>query len=165
LVLKDGRSSIAADEVVSILTSCKQLTSLALYYCIEQPEFDALLTHAPQLTSFTCNCLSIEEDRSATPCSWKELVMKHQSFDAETLAGIPTASLTRLAFGSRVFPSPSYPDLSFTCSEEPEVVHRSLLNLMQCPAWQQCGPAVSVWLELGERWVVSHQSCSAWYVL
>jgi hypothetical protein len=25
----------------------------------------------------------------------------------------------------------------------PEVVHRSLPNLMQSPAWQQCGPAVN----------------------
>jgi hypothetical protein len=139
----------------AILTSCKKLTSLALHWVIYQVEFDALLIHGPHLTSFTCSRLYIEEDRSASPCSWKELVMTHQGFDGETLACIPTGSLTRLVFGDKVsgavFPSPS-PALDFAPSDfyepddMPEVVHLSLVNLIRCPAWQQCGPAVHVHL-------------------
>jgi hypothetical protein len=84
--------------------------------------------------------------------------MTQQCLDAETLAYIPTASLTRLAFeGSVVFPS-AYPTLDFGSwsffdfvsysTFDPasigEKVQRSLVNLMRCPAWQQCGPGVHV---------------------
>jgi hypothetical protein len=145
-----SKGGITAQEVTSILTSLKQLTSLALVYNIEQPVFDALLTHAPQLTSFSCNRLSLKQDRSASPCSWKELVMDYQDFDAETLACLPSASLTRLAFGSgAVFPCPCPTlDYSFTDVSEPgkmpRLVHRSLSNLVRCSAWQECGPGVNV---------------------
>jgi hypothetical protein len=147
LELDTGTCDIKAELVVSILTSCKQLTSLALNYIIRQSELDALLTLPPQLTSFTCRRLHLCKDRSAAPCSWKELVMTNQHFRAETLACLPTGSLTRLAFqGNAVFPSP-FPTLEITSygvSNTQEVVRRSLVNLMRCPAWQQCGPRVHV---------------------
>jgi hypothetical protein len=141
--------------VLPILTSLKQLTTLALNTVIEQSEFDALLTHAPLLTSFTCSQLYLSEDRSASPCSWKELVMELQGLDTETLTYIPTASLTGLAFNNVVFPSPS-PTLVFApCGMfdpaiTPDSGQRSLVNLMRCPAWQQGGPAVHVRL-VGKR--------------
>jgi hypothetical protein len=95
LELDSTDCEITAGQVVSILTSLKQLTSLALYYLIHQKAFDALLTHAPQLTSFTCDALFLKQGRSACPCSWKELIVG--SFqDAHTLAWLPTDSLTRL---------------------------------------------------------------------
>jgi hypothetical protein len=141
--------------IQGILTSCKQLTSLALHWVIYQVDLDALLAHGTHLTSFTCSSLYIQEDRSASPCSWKELVMTRQGFDGETLACIPTGSLTRLVFEDKVFgavfPSPT-PVLDFTPSDflvpdnMPEDVHRSLVNLIKCPAWQQCGPGVHVHL-------------------
>jgi hypothetical protein len=139
---------ISAEVLLSILTSLKQPTSLVLNYIIQQAAFDALLTHAPQLTSFTCSELYLEEDRSASPCSWKELVMNYQGLDTQTLARIPTGSLARLAFENVVFPSPS-PTLKFvphgySPANMPEFVHRSLVNLMRCPAWQQCGPEINV---------------------
>jgi hypothetical protein len=146
----DIGDDIIVEEIVSILTSLKQLTSLLLECLVTQPEFDALLTHGTQLSSVTCSYLSLVQDRSASACSWKELVMLYQGLDAETLACIPTASLTRLAFErSAVFPSPS-PTLEFAAwhmadpGNMPGVVGRSLLNLMRCPAWQQCGPSVNV---------------------
>jgi hypothetical protein len=135
---------------VSILSSCKQLTSLTLDFYIGQAEFDALLTHGTQLTSLTCSYLYLSEDRSASPCSWTELVMTQQEVDAKTLACLPLGSLTRLAFeGNAVFPSPC-PTLQFTPlyrvdpDDMPELVRRSLVNLTRCPAWQQCGPGVHV---------------------
>jgi hypothetical protein len=155
LELGSAECDITAEEVLSILTSLQQLASLALNYTLHQPEFDALLTHAPQLTSVTCIGLHLSEDRSASPCSWKELIMKYQDFNAETLACLPTGSLTRLAFyHGAVFPSPC-PALEFSSYEMtapasmPDVVRRSLVNLLRCPAWQQCGPAVHVGLEFG----------------
>jgi hypothetical protein len=148
LLQLDTRDFLNHEHVLSILTSLKQLTSLTLNYTMYQEEFDALLTHAPQLTSFTCNALYLEGDRSASPCSWKELVIVDQELDPQALAYIPTGSLTRLAFeGDAVFPSPS-PALdfnSYVVSEPdnmPELVHKGLVNLMRCPAWQQCGPGV-----------------------
>jgi hypothetical protein len=150
LHLGGPRGGIAAEQLADIFITCQQLTSLALCYSIQQPEFDALLTHGTQLTLFTCHRLNLEEDRSAWPCSWQELVIEHQELDAETLAYIPTASLTHLVFGySVVFPSPC-PTLEFRFwgtldpGNMPEIVRRSLVNLMRCPAWQQCGPAVHV---------------------
>jgi hypothetical protein len=146
---------LSAEVVLSILTSCKQLTSLTLNYKMFDEDLNALLMHAPQLTSFTCNGLYLKEDRSASSCSWRDLVMKRQGLDAQTLACIPTASLTSLAFNNVVFPSSS-PTLKFVPSgmsnpaNMPEVVQRSLVNLTRCPAWQQCGPGVHVWLEFGE---------------
>jgi hypothetical protein len=153
------REGVSAEEVTSILTSLKQLTSLALHYTIQQSEFDALLTHGSQLTSLTCRRLDLSEDRSASPCSCTELVIEHQRFNAETLAYIPTASLTRLAFKGTVFPS-SCPALRFfnlpgmwDADNEPrpghlpDIVHRCLMNLMRSPAWQRCGPAVNISLE------------------
>jgi hypothetical protein len=143
---------LTAELVVSILTSLKQLTSLALNYEIFQAEFDALLENAPQLISFTCKRLNLEEDRSASPCSWKELVMKRQGLDVETLARIPTGSLTCLAFNNVVFPSPA-PTLKFVPyglsdpDNVPEMVCCSLVNLMRCPAWRQCGPKVHVFFQ------------------
>jgi hypothetical protein len=146
----DTAGDIAAEQIQCILSSCKQLTSLDLNSAVRQPEFDALLTHAPQLTRLTCRCLYLWEDRSAFPCSWRELVMKHQGFDSETVACLPTGSLTKLAFeDSAVFPAPS-PTLKFSIYEmsEPhnlvQIVQRGLMNLTRCPAWQQCGPAVHV---------------------
>jgi hypothetical protein len=139
--------------VLSILTSCQHLTSLALNYAIRQAEFDILLTYAPQLISFTCSGLHLVEDRSASPCSWKELVMLTCSVNAESLACIPTGSLTRLALGHGVvFPSPCPTleiaswDLSGPASM-PDCVRRGLTNLKRCPAWQQCGSVVHVNLE------------------
>jgi hypothetical protein len=149
--LRLGGSSddLTSEDVESILTSLKQLTSLALNYSLNQAHFDALLTHAPQLTSFTCIHLRLEEDRSASPCSWTELVI-FQVPTAWTLACLPTGSLTRLDFArSVVFPSPS-PTLVFTplyrvkADDMPGLVRRSLVNLTRCPAWQQCGPGVDV---------------------
>jgi hypothetical protein len=152
---------ITAEEVASILTSCKQLTSLTLGYEMYQPEFDALLTHGPQLTSFTCSSLCIDEDRSASPCSWKELVMTQQVLHAETLPCIPTASLTRLVFETSMgLPSPC-PTLEFQSYERsnpgtmPDLVQRGLINLNRCPAWQQCGPGVHV--RLSRSGVMSQQ--------
>jgi hypothetical protein len=142
---------IHGDKIVSIFSPLKQLTSLALHTAICQEEFDALLTHAPQLTSLTCSYLHLEEDRSASPCSWKELVVRQCDLDAATLACIPTASLTRLDFGQdAVFPSPS-PILDFNpelvdAHDMPQIMRRGLLNLVRCPAWQQCGPGVTVCL-------------------
>jgi hypothetical protein len=141
---------ITPEQITRILTSCKQLTSLTVDYPLFQAEFDALLTHGPQLTRLTCGDLHLTEDRSATPCSLKELVMMTEDPNAETLAYIPTASLTRLAFlGDAVLPSPC-PTLEFVPRKRsvpanmPELVRRSLVNLMRCPAWQQCGPRVHV---------------------
>jgi hypothetical protein len=149
-----GSGDISAEEVTCILTSLQQLTSLALYYDIHQPEFDALLTHGTQLTSFTCSMLLPSEDGSAAPCSWKELVFRSE-FHPESLACIPTGSLTRLAFDSGVEFPPPFPHLDFDLWEMlvgpesvPEIVRRSLLNLLPCPAWQQCGPSVKVNLHL-----------------
>jgi hypothetical protein len=146
-------NDITAEEVADILTSCKQLTSLALHYALGQREFDLLLKYAPQLTSFTCHDLYLEEDRSAYPCSWKELTVLAYNLSAEMLAYLPTASLTQLEFGGGVvFPSPS-PTLEFSAGRMfhiehmPVMVRRSLTNLMRSPAWQQCGPKVHVSFE------------------
>jgi hypothetical protein len=146
LELDKDTYNITSEQVASIVTSLRQLTSLGLYYILRQPAFDALLTHAAQLTRLTCSYLHLDEDRSASPCSWKELVVRHCDLDAETLACIPTASLTRLAFGSMaVFPSPS-PTLEFETLQlnMPELVQRGLVNLMRCPAWHQCGSGVHI---------------------
>jgi hypothetical protein len=150
LELGSQADEISADLLLSILESCKQLSSLTLYYFLRQPEFDALLTHAPQLTSFRCTHLFLSEDRSALPCSWKELSLQTQP-NTQILAYIPTGSLTRLAFedGDVVFPSPS-PTLRYSSYDRSEtgniteIMRRSLINLVRCPAWQQCGPRVSV---------------------
>jgi hypothetical protein len=110
-----GGLKISAQEVAAILTSCKQLTSLALNYSIFLVEFDALLKHGPQLTSFACSRLILKEDRSASPCSLKELVLKYYECSTETLAHIPAAGPTHLVVGpSMVFPSPS-PTLKTSC--------------------------------------------------
>jgi hypothetical protein len=147
LELSSGGHSLSADEVRSILTSLQQLTSLDLESTIHQPEFDVLLTHGTQLTSLTCTGLYLSEDRSASSCSWKELVMNNQGFDAATFAYMPTASLTRLG----VWGGPSPPTtLHFTTTgmpeavELPELMRRSLTNLMRCPAWQQCTSRVEI---------------------
>jgi hypothetical protein len=159
LEMRDATDEDSVEPVLTpILTSLRQLTSLTTNYMIQQDGFDALLTHAPQLASITCRSLVLIEDRSAMPCSWQELVMSHQVFDAESVAYIPTGSLTRLAFedGDAEFPSPC-PVLKFTSQgiADPEnmldIVRRSLLNLMRCPAWQQCGPEVHVCLGLSRR--------------
>jgi hypothetical protein len=147
----DMMGDITAKQVVSLLTPLKQLTSLALHYTICREAFDALLRHAPQLTSFTCTDLAyLDQDRSASPCSWKELVFTDSTLEASALAYLPTASLTLLEFGNMVFPS-SYPTLRFNIYT-PGFVRRSLQNLVQCPAWQQCGPKVDVKLfpDLGD---------------
>jgi hypothetical protein len=156
LELSSKEYRIPAEVLLSFLTSLKHLSKLALYYKLHQPEVDALLAHAPQLTSLTCRCLYLWEDRSASPCSWKELVMKDQGFETDVLAYIPTSSLTRLEFGgSVVFPSPS-PTLIFAPwdmndpDNMPQIVGDSLAKFMRCPAWQQCGPAVHVCLDFGE---------------
>jgi hypothetical protein len=153
LELSSAEYSGTAEDLVSILTSLEQLTSLALNYAVHQSELDALLTHAPQLTSFTCSYMFLTEDRSASPCSWKELVITHDIFRAQTLARTPTGSLTCLVIErSMVLPSP-YPTLQFEAwdvSEQDnmlEIVQHSLQNLMRCPAWQQSGPAVHVRLD------------------
>jgi hypothetical protein len=116
---------------------------------IFQPEFDALLTHGAQLTSFSGEGLFLNEDRSDSPCTWKELVINHINI-AEIIALIPLGSLTRLAFqGGDVFPSSSlHPSSCFLRSSDadnmPEMMHLSLVNLMRCPAWQRCGPKVGI---------------------
>jgi hypothetical protein len=56
---------ISAERVTDILTSLQQLRSLELNCMIYQAEFDALLTHGTQLTSFTCSYLFLEEDLAA----------------------------------------------------------------------------------------------------
>jgi hypothetical protein len=157
LKLDTNSDIIIAEQLVSILTSCKQLTTLDLNGGVFQPQFDALLTHAPQLTSLTSGYLYPEEDRSASPCSWKELAITHQAFRAETVVRIPTGSLTRFVFTDVVFPSTS-PTLEFRSMSDnvdaqtmPEVIHSSLMNLMRSPAWQQCGPQVHVRL-IGEQY-------------
>jgi hypothetical protein len=143
---------ISAEQIVSILTSCKQLTGLALYCVLRQPAFDALLTRGTHLTSLTCSQLCLEEDRSASPCSWKELVMAHKGLDPETFICIPTGSLTRLAYEDKaLFPSPcpTLDVISHGMTEPdnlPQIVHHALINLNRCPAWQQCGPGVTVHL-------------------
>jgi hypothetical protein len=150
LELAGPKAKVTAKEVTCILTSLNQLTSLNLHHGVHQPEFDALLTHGTHLTSLTCSELHLDEDRSESPCSWKELVIDREVFNAETLALLPIRGLTRLAFQSGdVFPCSS-PLLEFyymrlsDADDEPEVMHRSLVNLMRCPAWQQCGPKVRI---------------------
>jgi hypothetical protein len=134
----------------SLLTVHSQLTSLTLGYRMYQYEFDTVLLLAPHLNSFTCNHLHLDTDRSAWPCSWKELVMTKQFFNGETLACIPTDSLTRLAFGFGLeLPSPS-PTLTYgayditEADSLPDLMHRGLAKLARCPAWQGCGPVVEV---------------------
>jgi hypothetical protein len=92
LELSSVEYTVAAEGLLSVLTSSKQLTSLILHYDILQAGFDALLTHAPQLISLACSGLFLKEDRSASPCSWQELVMMHQSSYAETLHASPQAA-------------------------------------------------------------------------
>jgi hypothetical protein len=79
--------------------------------------------------------------------------MKYREFDAQTLACLPSASLTRMAsHHKQVFPSPC-PTLVFTSygvdnpDNTPLIVQRSLQNLVRCPAWQLCGPAVHISLD------------------
>jgi hypothetical protein len=144
---------IDAELVVSLLTSLKQLTSLALGYEVGQPAFDALLTLAPQLTSFTCTGLRLKEDRSASPCTWRSLVITGD-FGDEAPAYLPTGSLTRLVLPSVLeLPSPR-PTLALgvddilgpdgMLEEAPELLQRGLTNVVRSPAWQQSGPRVHV---------------------
>jgi hypothetical protein len=138
-------------EVKHVCTTFTQLRGLALCGKVSQADFDVLLAHATYLTHLTVGDLHLQEDRSATPCSWKELVTKHQAVDIVTLACLPTASLAAFAFedNSAVVPSPS-PHLSFVPSEMSglhgafQIVRRGLINLKQSPAWLQCGPRVHV---------------------
>jgi hypothetical protein len=150
LTLSDAREIlISADTVRHILTARTQLTRLHLLFDLRQAEFDTLLTHATQLTSLTCRTLYLQEDRSAWPCSWKELAMLDQLCNGQTLAYIPTDSLTRLAFENFQLPSPS-PALEFRAyhftetASLPELMRRGLTKLARCPAWQGCGPLVKV---------------------
>jgi hypothetical protein len=56
LELRTAETAIPAAALQPVLTSLQQLTSLALHYTIRQAAFDALLTHAPHLTSFHLPC-------------------------------------------------------------------------------------------------------------
>jgi hypothetical protein len=153
LSLGGTQPTVTPQEVSRILAACKQLTSLALNYDLFHTHFDALLTHAPQLTSLTCNCLHLYQDRSASPCGLKELVFTRQILDLAMVACLPIAAVTHLAFpidrNRMQLPSP-VPVLdiwTYHCgppSDTPDVIHRGLLNLTRCPAWQQSGPVVQV---------------------
>jgi hypothetical protein len=151
LELRGAQFAVTLEEFRPILAACKQLTSLTLDYTLVQGPFDALLTHAPQLTSLTCSSLDLHEDRSASPCSLKELVFTRQGLDLITVANLPITGVTHLAFLSDELdlPDPA-PTLDiwtsqFICeSNIPDKIHRGLLNLTRCPAWQQCGPVVRV---------------------
>jgi hypothetical protein len=145
-----GSNTLSTETIASIATAHTQLTSLALDHSVCQPDFDVLLTHATQLTSFTCYSLLLGQDRSASLCSWKELIVTYGEFDAEVLTYIPTDNLTRLVFGyDLVIPSPS-PTLAYRAWEIiprdtwPDLMHRGLTQLTRCPAWQHCGSVAEV---------------------
>jgi hypothetical protein len=154
LELGGPQYAIEPQELSPILAACKQLTSLTLNYQLMQFHFDVLLTHAPQLTSFTCDRLYLNQDRSASQCSLKELVFASQCLELTMVANLPTAGLTHLAFQidkcvSMELPSPSptlqiWTDATNHPSDMPDLVRRGLLNLTRCPAWQQCGPLAGV---------------------
>jgi hypothetical protein len=142
----DPHITVAPKEVLTILESCKQLTSLTLN-TLQQAHFDALLTSAPQLTSLTCSSLCLQQDRSASQCGLKELVFMNTAWDSKMVAYLPIAGVTRLAFqGDHMeLPSPS-PTMKIWSDKSPHLMHQGLLNLTRCPAWRQCGPMVQVTL-------------------
>jgi hypothetical protein len=127
--------------VSRISTTFTQLRSLALNSTLSQGELDVLLAHGTHLTHLTVGGLNLSKDRSASPCSWKELVVQQPLYNISWLTCLPLHSLTRLCFDGWELPSPC-PVLRVGryCGE----TQRVLTTLATCPAWISSGPCVEV---------------------
>jgi hypothetical protein len=131
----------AAGVVKQVCTTFSQLRSLVLYGTVHQAGIDVLLAHATHLHHLTVGALYITQDRSASPCSWQELVADKYHGGLLMLRQLPLHSLTRLRFAGWELPSPC-PRLSIvakgssSCSVS---AHRVLVNLATCPAWINSG--------------------------
>jgi hypothetical protein len=66
-----GRSKFYTGMVEQVCASCPQLRRLELMCQVQQADFDAVLDS--QLTSFTCNSLSLVQDKSQSACSLEDL--------------------------------------------------------------------------------------------
>jgi hypothetical protein len=134
-------SEYAGGAVKHICTTFTQLTSLALCGILPQGDIDMLLAHATHLLHLTVGRPQLSEDRSAYPCSWKELIVQDNNFDALTLGRLPLHSVTCLRFAGSELPS-RCPALSLRayCDK----TQRVLTNLAACPAWSSSGPSIEL---------------------
>jgi hypothetical protein len=139
-----------------IFATSSQLRSLTINFTqLRQQEVDVILAHGTQLTSLTIAGLCPTEDRSQSACTWKELIIREESPQPLLLANMPLHSLDRLCIG-RAFSLPAQrPVLKvpIVWHQHPEqllqvanLLCRALTNLERCPAWQQSGPCVELYL-------------------
>jgi hypothetical protein len=141
-----------AEALQVVLIYCPKLSQLTLHARMEQPQFEVLVKHAPQLTDFTCNCLYLSEDMSQSACSLKTLYMQWQYEDIKILAYLPPHSLEWVWFSDYDLQLPTaHPKLRLNCSDIlvdsdniPSTLRAALTNLERCPAWQQSGTTVSI---------------------
>jgi hypothetical protein len=140
-------------KVKHVCTTFTQLRSLALCGKVSQADFDVLLAHASHLTHLTVKELYLKQDRSASPCSWKELVVQDYRPDILLLWCLPLHSLTRLRFTDWDLPS-ECPDIHLFSRKRPwaatayhATVQRLFANLAKCPAWISSGPRVHLSME------------------
>jgi hypothetical protein len=140
-------------EVEQIFSAVPQLKGLTLHSGVSSEAFDALLQHATQLTRLTCYTLHLWQDRSHSPCNWKELVVTSYCHAPRLLAYLPLNSLSRVSLGPKDTPynfeiPSACPCLTFQkagCS--PPEMATVFTKLGTCPAWQASGPSVLVCLE------------------
>jgi hypothetical protein len=151
------RSFVPA-HIQPFIPTIAQLRSFSLQAEIDQEGFDVLLAHATQLTYLSCDWLELAQDRSASACTWREVVIAQAHHSLDTLAHLPLHSLTRLCFNgdwSEGRTQEKDLELPSACPKlkcstfEPEEFHstvqllrQALSNLARCPAWQSSGPAV-----------------------
>jgi hypothetical protein len=151
-----GRDSyLPAAVAAQLFSALPNLEGFTLLNTIWQPEFDALLAHATQLTRLTCLGLYLSGDRSQSACSWKELVVSGFCCIPRLLADLPVHSLSRLCLTEDLdqFNIPSAcpflscrlgPHSIWECT--PAALQAALTNLATCPAWQASGPSVRITL-------------------
>jgi hypothetical protein len=135
--------------VRQIVTISNQLRSLTLAYTfLDQEGFDVLLTRATQLTSLTVWSFELTQDRSQSPCTWKDLTIREPFHPEPVLAYVPLYSLERLQVGdsdNKCLPT-GRPVLEFEIGRSTRrlLLRPALANLERCPAWQHSGPCIEL---------------------
>jgi hypothetical protein len=160
-----GAHGCLADGLVKhICTTFTQLRSLALRGIVSQADFDVLLAHGTHLTHLTVGDLEYCEDRSASPCSWKELAVEKQQSEIRMLGWLPLHSLTRLRFSGWDLPyaRPSLSGVTRATADSLASTQHALANLATCPAWNSCpGMYVEVTGVGVDSWGLDHSQVLA----